>query len=500
MGITNSNGDNVEIVSPSGSLSQEDTWYHLAVTCAYEDSRDEWTITLYQDGESVAPPATFSGTIPPVPTLWLGRHVSALFGQEGPFALFTKALTQDEIQKAADCGIMPPDGRFAYFPLSDDEVGGQTITDAWSGFTGQLGDLGEDSADPQWVEATFFSGDDTDGDGFADACDNCPSIVNYDQDDRDGDGFGTKCDYCPQTPGEDLNEDGWADPCDFIAQTRTYLAGSTVVSETTAEANENYWLTPSTTTVQLICCNGPCYTKEIINGKDFFTFNWENVVQQNCVYPPPKIIAMVQNEEDGPFLPSGDAASTSVVSVGEVRFELNEWYTPEQLAIITECTTRYLNYQEYNGPTGEDCPAGETCPAANQTIIGASNPYKTPLEFRFVELDVKPCSTPSAIGLGGSGVVPAAIVGSSNFAVNTIDWRKVKLSDDPQLNDFIYPIGGTIGYTPCSDSELDLIMHFNKSDLRELGVNETTTTLYVQTVTSAGANVLGKDDSIKVTN
>jgi Trypsin/Thrombospondin type 3 repeat len=41
---------------------------------------------------------------------------------------------------------------------------------------------------------------DTDGDGFPDSCDNCPSIGNPDQVDSDGDGVGDHCDNCRQTP------------------------------------------------------------------------------------------------------------------------------------------------------------------------------------------------------------------------------------------------------------------------------------------------------------
>ena len=58
---------------------------------------------------------------------------------------------------------------------------------------------------------------DTDGDGVADASDNCPSVANPDQADGDADGVGELCDNCPgvANPGqEDTDGDGAGDACD----------------------------------------------------------------------------------------------------------------------------------------------------------------------------------------------------------------------------------------------------------------------------------------------
>lgn len=41
---------------------------------------------------------------------------------------------------------------------------------------------------------------DSDGDGIADAQDNCPNVANPDQKDSDGDGIGDACDRCADTP------------------------------------------------------------------------------------------------------------------------------------------------------------------------------------------------------------------------------------------------------------------------------------------------------------
>ena len=59
-------------------------------------------------------------------------------------------------------------------------------------------------------------GRDTDGDGVADAVDNCPAVANADQANEDGDALGDACDPCPELAGDatDSDGDGVGDACD----------------------------------------------------------------------------------------------------------------------------------------------------------------------------------------------------------------------------------------------------------------------------------------------
>ena len=58
---------------------------------------------------------------------------------------------------------------------------------------------------------------DVDGDGIANAADNCPHRANPSQHDEDGDGVGDACDNCPtvRNPDQrDRDHDGVGNACD----------------------------------------------------------------------------------------------------------------------------------------------------------------------------------------------------------------------------------------------------------------------------------------------
>jgi hypothetical protein len=83
------------------------------------------------------------------------------------------------------------------------------------------------SADYQMWEAYFACDSnpnkiDTDADGVADPCDNCPLAANLDQVDTDHDGIGDVCDSCPHAANAsqaDADGDGVGDACDSCPNT-----------------------------------------------------------------------------------------------------------------------------------------------------------------------------------------------------------------------------------------------------------------------------------------
>ncbi|MDQ3367147.1 MAG: thrombospondin type 3 repeat-containing protein [Myxococcota bacterium] len=98
--------------------------------------------------------------------------------------------------------------------------------------------LGSDAGDPPTQDATSDAAGpdldaaampDADGDGIADAADNCPTVANLDQRDHDLDARGDACDHCPHLPDPtdpDGDGDGLGDACD----PRPAAAGDTLIT------------------------------------------------------------------------------------------------------------------------------------------------------------------------------------------------------------------------------------------------------------------------------
>jgi len=68
----------------------------------------------------------------------------------------------------------------------------------------------------------FAEASDSDGDGFKDMCDNCPTLANSDLTDGDADELGDACDACPLDSDNDGDRDGLcadADPDPYSSDT-----------------------------------------------------------------------------------------------------------------------------------------------------------------------------------------------------------------------------------------------------------------------------------------
>jgi hypothetical protein len=77
--------------------------------------------------------------------------------------------------------------------------------------------VGAIAGDDAGIDAPPVTPNDRDGDGVANADDNCPDTGNANQDNEDGDRFGDACDPCPPVADDapaDGDGDGVADACD----------------------------------------------------------------------------------------------------------------------------------------------------------------------------------------------------------------------------------------------------------------------------------------------
>ena len=153
----------------------------------------------------------------------------------------------DSMCAPADCGDVPQaepepcaDGRVASWSCEADDsgdcgwdvvcgptggggaagAGGIAGAGGMAGAAGAAGMAGNGGIAGNGGEAGMAGGiepSDVDGDGIADAQDNCPERGNPGQADRDDDGVGDRCDNCPRNPNADqADEDGngVGDVCD----------------------------------------------------------------------------------------------------------------------------------------------------------------------------------------------------------------------------------------------------------------------------------------------
>jgi len=329
--LSNANGETVEVKS-TYSLDQQQ-WYLLTVTYDHTSG----VVTLYQDDQE-AGSGTLAGPLPPVLSLWLGRWVTAIYGQIGQAAVYTRPLSLQEIRNVFQCGAMPPYGRLGYWTL-DEGIGSTIFKDAWSGLDGALG-TGQYA--PQWTMATYLDTlNDSDGDGVADLCDNCDDIANADQVDQDGDGYGNACDDC-NLDGPNSTDPGGE--CGWVRETAVTDIED-LHANITFEWGDGNDTAPTAFMVPQDCENTVvlCFDKE--SG---------DPLPSNCGRSPSYMLTVAADEN----VPGGDLVEYNDGDYTEITCDLRRWYDTEAFANANgaECYAVHVAStfdRDYNWVTGE---------------------------------------------------------------------------------------------------------------------------------------------------
>jgi hypothetical protein len=198
-----------------------DRWSHVAATW------DGATMRVFVDGVEDGIPVAFSGPIsyPGTYPTRLGRSLTpgnSFRGEIDEMRIWSVARTPEELRAGAQCDFL--------------EGTAPASLRAWWRFHGDASDSSSFANHGDLVAPASFrnvhgglplscSGMDSDGDGMADASDNCPLTPNFEQTDIDGDGWGDACDLCPELYGREMHDsdlDGLGDACDlcpFLADT-----------------------------------------------------------------------------------------------------------------------------------------------------------------------------------------------------------------------------------------------------------------------------------------
>ncbi len=460
--------------------TRTDTWYHLAVT--YDGN----TVTLYQDGTPAGSATGISGNVVNVLSLWFGRWVAATYNDVGIAAIHTRALSPAEIQAAADCGTMPQEGLFAYWPL--DEGGGTVIGDASpNGFDGTLGDK---KYAPQWVAADYFT--DSDGDGVADSCDNCQFVANADQFDQDGDGFGNSCDDCNLD-----GPDGDGGECDWVVE--SVIDEVTGVSpRITFQWGTEYNEAPDAYMVPQDCENTVvlCFDEET-----------DAPLPYNCGRSPSYMVTVA----DGENIPGGDVDLYTSGRTETIQCDLRRWYDIESFANGARCFAVHIAStfdRDYDWNTREclrpPCIEPKEGFPYGQLFVG----HATSNEFIIdpvvgVTMNLRFTSYPNNINIGGgNGDVTVGIYSDGNFSAETIDPTSVRVRGnlstvEPcapriwEVRDLYETLPNPDGSHANPDDQPDLLLHFNEFCI-PVTAEDTEVTLEGRTYD--GKNIISRDE------
>jgi len=231
----------------------------------------------------------------------------------------------------------------------------------------------------------------------------------------------------------------WAPP------TWTSNAGSKVCCNTVTQVGVSYAHGPV-----VIACNGPGFwqymTDEVlrVTGVTYTGYTGDPDVSYTG-----SVTLSAQLSYDG----SSDGSGV------EVSFTVDgDTYSATSVAGGSASTTVDLPPGTYTVTTTvavcDDCQFTDTDPLT----IG-----------RTVSIDIKPGSYPNSINLKSKGVVPVAVLGTSDFDVATVDPSSVVFAGASAVKWALEDVNG--------DGKLDLVLHFNTQQLASLEKTSMTATL-----------------------
>jgi len=479
-----------EVISPEPLA---DGWNYVAITYdgpsrainLYQALNDPETNTIKVTNVNSGTAET--GFLPRVRWIGFGRWVASMMGDLGTVAIHKTDLDLTQIQDNYYCGTRKSQDLFGLWKF--DDYGSQRATDS-SGNRNHaylgIDPNNPDGTDPEWVTADYGNvplpyPDDTDRDGVADMCDNCAYIANPDQDDRDADFVGTACDDCPQDP----NATG---TCDYVLESVTQVIG------TTAQICFTY--------------TGPIPTAliepDLFNTTITCYDNGGNILPHRNRLR--RAIQISADENGNPTLGSDVITIDNQPFTWCIEGNLEDLFYTEDLVSAgnVTCEATYGNDAEdpgFNFVTGE-CNDDE---CIENIWIGAvtSDPFSVKF-LKEVEIDVKPCSNPSAFGYG-AGSVPAAIISTNDFnAPEEVDsesiWFGVSPSGDSNdTSPGCQPTKWSAQAIGCGDPEVDLVLHFDGDCLRgDGGIKRNTTNLILIGNLKDGTPIRGEDPTVKV--
>jgi hypothetical protein len=384
-----------------------------------------------------------------------------------------------------------PQHVFGFKVFTGAPSGNGTVNVASTGFSVDVNHT-PSCADRNFVATTNGPiGVDRDGDGIADALDNCPVDPNPDQADRDGDGKGDACDACPLVADAGATTN---------AACATQAQQSLVIEDGTKNVGDPILVTATfkntsgqdILTIRPDCVN-TTFTVTFFNGDTNQLI--DPVIREKAYGIPNDLVT----------IPAGGSF--------DVTCNIAEQYHPallqgggtteggQQIPKTYTVAAVYSNFivdpdLDANGvchaaPCFNLWIGAVTSPPVNFTVVGtATSPDQPPPpESLTVSIDIKPGSSVNSINLGSNGVVPVAIFSTPTFDARQLDPQSidlagahVKLKGKGTYQTSVQDVNG--------DGLPDLVVQVVTSAL-DLTVGDTRAFLHATTL--GGTNVIGSD-------